>query len=143
MAGREVSSATIAFHTALAARRELSPSDVKAVDLLLRLGRLTHAELVRHTALAPASVTDLIDRLERKGLVARSRHPEDGRRVVVTANADAIYADVAPLFSDWVGALDDIYASYSDEQLEVICDCLARMGAAQQAAAERLAAEPG
>lgn len=139
LAGRQVSAATVAYHSALAARRGLSASDTKAIDALLRLGPMTHAQLVEQTALAPASVTDLIDRVERKGLVTRSRHPDDGRRVVVTANADAIFADIAPLFADWIGELDAIYDRYSDAELEVICDCLSRMGAAQQAAAERLA----
>ncbi|MBO9532761.1 MAG: MarR family transcriptional regulator [Solirubrobacteraceae bacterium] len=139
-AGREISAATVAFHTAVAARRGLSPSDTKALDTLMREGPLTHAELVKRTALKPASVTDLIDRLEQRGLVERSRHPDDGRRVVVTARDDVIYASMAPLFGDWVGELTAIYDRYTDAELEVIADCMARMAIAQQGAAERLAA---
>ena len=73
LAGREVSTATVMFHSAVAARRGLSATEEKALDLLLRMGPMTHAELCAHTGLAPASVTDLIDRLVRKDYALNAR----------------------------------------------------------------------
>lgn len=139
LAGRELSAATIAYHSALAARRGLSPSETKAIDLLLRHGPLTHAQLVEQTALAPASVTDLIDKIERKGYASRGPHPGDGRRILVTPNPEHIFAEIAPLFADWVGELQALYAEYDDDQLNLIQDFMTRIAARQQAAAERLA----
>ena len=49
----------------------------------LRGGPQTVGRLGAEVGLAPASVTRLVDRLEKRGLVARSRDPEDRRRVDV------------------------------------------------------------
>jgi DNA-binding MarR family transcriptional regulator len=44
-------------------------------------------ELARHLKLDKSSVTGLIDRAERRGLVRRTAHPQDGRAVRVAATA--------------------------------------------------------
>lgn len=49
----------------------------------LRNGPQTVGKLGAQVGLSPASVTRLVDRLEKRGLVARSRHEEDRRRVGV------------------------------------------------------------
>ena len=138
LAGREVSSATVMFHTALAERRGLSATEEKTLDILLRRGPLTHAELVRETNLKPASVSDLVDRLERRGFAVRRPHPDDGRRVLVAAVEDRIMADVTPLFEPWVTELHAIYAEFSDEQLRTIRDFLMTAAERQQTAALKL-----
>lgn len=137
-AGRESSTATVAFHTALAQLRGLSPTDEKAVDVLLRHGPLTHGALGDQVGLAAASVSDLIDRLEAKGYVERSPHPEDGRKVLVTALTERINREMAPLFGEWVAALEELYATFSDEQLETICEFLTEAATRQQAATHAL-----
>ncbi len=138
LAGREISSAAVMFHTAVAARRGLSATEEKALDILLREGPMTHAVLREHTGLAAASVTDLIDRLERKGYAARGPHPDDRRRVLVAALADRVYADMAPLFVDWVQSLDELYATYTDAQLRTISDFMTQAAERQRIATERL-----
>lgn len=40
-------------------------------------------ELARAVALSPPTVTGILDRLESRGLVVRTRHPNDKRRLVV------------------------------------------------------------
>ncbi|HXW45439.1 MAG TPA: MarR family transcriptional regulator [Streptosporangiaceae bacterium] len=139
MAGREVSAATIMFHTALAQRRGLSAIEEKTLDILLRDGPLTHAGLVAATGLAPASVTGLIDRLEDKGYARRSAHPGDARRILVTADADRIAAELTPLFGPWTQSLSELYATYTTGQLETICDFMTRAAARQRDAAAELA----
>jgi predicted transcriptional regulator len=138
LAGREISSAAVMFHTAVAARRGLSATEEKALDILLREGPMTHAALREHTGLAAASVTDLIDRLERKGYAKRAPHPDDRRRVLVAALADRVYADMAPLFVDWVQSLDELYATYTDAQLRTISDFMTQAANRQRVATERL-----
>ena len=141
LAGREISTAAVNFHAAVAARRGLAPTDTKAVDLLLREGPLTHQELGRRTGLAPASVTGLIDRLERKGLVRREAHPDDGRRILVVADADAAFAAMAPLLGAWVTALEALYGEYSDAELAVIADFMHKAAARQDAFTAELAGD--
>ena len=129
LAGRASSAATVMFHTAVAARQGLSASEEKALDLLERSG------------LAPASVTGLVDRLERKGFARRVPNPGDGRSVLVEVDSERVYATVAPLFADWVGSLYELYAGYTDEQLEVILHFLTEAARRQQEATARLTAD--
>jgi DNA-binding MarR family transcriptional regulator len=137
-AGRESSAATVMFHTAVAERRGLRPTDSKALDVLLRTGPLSHADLGRELGLAPASVTGVIDRLTARGYVERSQHPEDGRRILVTPDEERVYADIAPLFAGWVRELEALYETYSDEELRVIADFLSRAAERQRGATQDL-----
>lgn len=52
---------------------------------LLRMGETSVGELARVIALSPATVTDVLNRLEKRGLVARMRSPVDRRQVLVRA----------------------------------------------------------
>ena len=126
-AGREGSAATVMFHTALAARAGLTATDTKTIDTLLRNGPLTAGELARHTGLATASVTSLIDRLEKKGLVRRARDARDRRRVIVEPVQERI-AQGASIWGSVRSAYADLLTAYSDSQLETILDFMRRSG---------------
>src|SRR5262245_2371448 len=80
--GRENSDATVLLHATMASLLELHPTAYKVLGILQRLGPLSAGEIAQHSGLAPASVTNLIDRLEQKGFVRRTDHC-DRRRVVV------------------------------------------------------------
>ncbi len=138
LAGRASSVATVMFHTAVAARQGLNASEEKALDLLERSGPLTAGELARLTGLAPASVTGLITRLEGKGFARRIPNPDDRRSILVEVDLERLYARVAPLFGDWVRSLQELYAGYTDEQLEVILHFLTEAARRQQEATARL-----
>jgi DNA-binding MarR family transcriptional regulator len=138
MAGRASSVATVMFHTAVAAKQGLSASEEKALDLLARSGPLTAGELARQSGLAPASVTGLINRLEQKGFARRIQNPSDRRSILVEVDVERMYARVAPLFANWVRSLEELYAGYSDEQLEVILHFLTEAARRQQEATTRL-----
>jgi DNA-binding MarR family transcriptional regulator len=141
LAGRAMSAATVMFHTTVAARQGLSATEEKALDLLERFGPLTAGELSKRSGLAPASVTGLINRLERKGFARRIAHPSDRRSILVEVDADRVYAGMAPLFADWVGSLEELYAGYSDEQLELILHFLTEVARRQREATARLTSD--
>jgi DNA-binding MarR family transcriptional regulator len=126
------------FHSTLAARRGLSATEEKALDLLDRFGPLSAGELARHSGLAPASVTGLVDRLERKGFARRVPHPRDGRSVLVEIDRDRVMASLGPLFADWFRSLDELWAGYTDEQLELILHFLNEVARRQQQATANL-----
>ncbi len=138
LAGRASSVATVMFHTAVAARQGLIASEEKALDLLERSGPLTAGELARQTGLAPASVTGLVSRLERKGFARRVPNPDDRRSVLVEVDVERLYARVAPLFGDWVSSLQELFAGYTDDQLEVILHFLTEAARRQREATARL-----
>jgi DNA-binding MarR family transcriptional regulator len=152
MAGRELSAAAVMFHTALAARQGLSATEEKALDLLDRHGPLTGRQLAEHSGLAPASVSNLVDRLEAKGFARRTPNPADGRSVLIETTPDRL-AGFGPLFTDWVGELEDLTGKYTDAELRAITDFLtesarrqtnatARLTAGERAPADAAAARP-
>jgi DNA-binding MarR family transcriptional regulator len=140
-AGRAMSAATVMFHTAVAARQGLSATEEKALDLLERFGPLTAGELATRSGLAPASVTALINRLERKGFARRGPNPSDGRSVLVEIDRGRVFSTIAPLFTDWVRSLHDLYAGYSDQQLELIIHFMTEAARRQEEATAKLTAD--
>jgi DNA-binding MarR family transcriptional regulator len=136
-AGRALSAAAVMFHETLAAKQGLSAIEEKALDLLERFGPLTAKELAQRSGLAPASVTGLVDRLERKGFAGRRRHPDDGRRVLIEARSERLAA-LAELFGDWARALDELYAGYTVEQLGTILHFMTSAARLQREATAKL-----
>ena len=133
--GREHSDATVLFHAMIASLLDLHPTDYKVLGILERAGPLRAGDIARHSGLANASVTNLIDRLERKGFVRRITDPADGRRVMVEAVAERL-TGAASLFASTRRSLARLYDHYSDRDLVVIADFLKRNG-------QRLRAETG
>src|SRR4029453_2726078 len=117
MAGRAMSAATVMFHSTVAARHGLSATEEKALDLLERFGPLTAGELAKRSGLAPASGPGRVTRLERKGFARRIAHPSDRRSILIEVDPERLYAAMAPLFADWFGSLEELWASYRDEPL--------------------------
>lgn len=117
-------------------------TEEKALDLLQRLGPLTAGDLARHSGLAPASVSGLIDRLQAKGFVRRVRDEGDRRRVIVEIDPSRVQA-FAELFADFVRGLDEMYAAYGDDELALILDFLRRVTAVQRDATARLTDQDG
>jgi DNA-binding MarR family transcriptional regulator len=137
-AGRAQSAATVMFHATVAELQGLSATEEKALDLLERFGPLTAGELAERSGLAPPSVTGLINRLERKGLARRVPNPGDRRSVLVEIDRERVFASMAPLFEDWVGSLHELFAGYTDEQLELILHFLNEVARRQQEATSKL-----
>jgi DNA-binding MarR family transcriptional regulator len=113
------------FHNAVAERFGLSVTDLKTLDLLQRRDELTAGEIAAHTSLATASVTSLIDRLEKKRLVRRLRDPEDRRRVVVKLTSK-LEKTIAPLFDSLRDGMIGRFKSYSDEEIALIREFLTK-----------------
>ena len=130
--GRENSDATVLFHSTMANLLGLHPTDYKVLGILQRLGPLSAGEIARQSGLAPASVTNLIDRLENKGFVRRAEH-RDRRRVVVEPVAERL-SEAPTRFASMQRSLARLFEIYSDAELAVIADFLGRN-------AERLRAE--
>jgi DNA-binding MarR family transcriptional regulator len=123
--GREHSDATVLFHASVASLLGLHPTDYKVVGLLERLGALSAGDIARHSGLATASVTNLLDRLEEKGFVRRVRDTEDRRRVLIELVRDRLSAGRA-LFSSTIESLSKLFEGYSDQELDIIADFLRR-----------------
>jgi DNA-binding MarR family transcriptional regulator len=124
-AGRRHSDATVMLHSAIAQRFDLTATDLKALGFLDRLGASTAGELAQHTGLATASVTSLIDRLERRGFVHRRRDQKDRRKVFVEIDREAT-APIARLFEKFGKYFEPLYGGFDMEALEIILTFLRR-----------------
>ena len=66
------------------AETSLSLSQLATLATLERHGALSPGELAAHEKVQPPSMTRLLAVLEGKDLVARAKHPSDGRQVVMS-----------------------------------------------------------
>ena len=82
----------------LFARYNLTEQQWRVLRVLWAAKKVSTAELSARTLLPPPSLVGIIDRLEKKKLVARLRSVEDRRVVFVLATAEgrALEKDVAP-----------------------------------------------
>lgn len=106
-----------------ALQQGLNRTDVRALVAIMDAARrgeaLTAGRLGEAVELRSASVTALVDRLEKVGHLRRARDAEDRRRVVLEMSDSAMAAGAAHfggLARDLVAAMAD----YTDEELAVV-----------------------
>ena len=139
--GREHSDATVLFHATIASLLKLHPTDYKVLGILERLGAMNAGDIARHSGLATASVTNLIDRLEEKGFVKRVRAAED-RRLVVVEPIRARITDARVIFSSTAKSLAKLFKRYSVPDLAVIADFLRRNADRLREETRKVASDP-
>jgi len=113
-----------------AAVHGLNRTDVRALVAIMDAARrgeaLTAGQLGEAVDLRSASVTALVDRLEKVGHVRRERDPEDRRRVALQISESAMAAGgehFGGLARDLVAAM----GAYSDDELTVVRRFLTEM----------------
>jgi DNA-binding MarR family transcriptional regulator len=71
---------------------DLTPSEVNALGNLADGRARTVSELGADIGSKPATLTGILDRLERRGLIERGAHAGDRRAVVITLTAEGVRA---------------------------------------------------
>lgn len=137
-AGRAMSDAIVLFHARAAEAFGMGSSDWKALGLIAQHGPISHRVLVRHLGLKPASVTNILDRLQSAGWVERKRSSEDGRSIEITANEARLGTFRRQVFGPLMARLNDVYGSYSDAELMLLADAFAKIAEAQNKAVEEI-----
>ena len=137
----ELAEATVAVQHLINAAHELSartsrelgvnPTDMSALGLLEQYGPMGPAELATKLGIRTASVTVLIDRLERNGHVQRSAHPSDRRRVTVAATPAAHRATLE-LLRPAIVAIDRISRDLDPAEQRVVNEYLRKVMQAMQ-----------
>ncbi len=121
---------------------ELKGTDLECLDLIGRDGPVSPGALARRAGLHPATMTGILDRLERGGWITRDRDPADRRAVVIRAERGR-GGEVLRLYSGMIASMDQICAGYSDDELELLAGFLRRTAEAGRAASAELAAATG
>jgi DNA-binding MarR family transcriptional regulator len=138
LAGRELSTAIVMFHTAVGEASGLSLTESKALEVITRDGPVTPADIARLTGLTPASVTALLDRLERKKVARRRPHPTDGRRYLVEIDPAHMQRS-REIFTDLVLSLEELSGEFTDDELAAVTRFLHGAADLQLRATHRLA----
>ncbi|WP_144126760.1 MarR family transcriptional regulator [Catellatospora sichuanensis] len=135
---RELRNQLAMLNRQVGARLELNDVDMDCLDLISRHGPLSPSAVARRAGLHPATMTGILDRLERAGWVARERDPADRRGVTVRALPDRA-GEMYGLLAGMNSAMDDICAGYTDAELDVVAGFLSRAIEAGRGATEELA----
>jgi DNA-binding MarR family transcriptional regulator len=135
---RELSIQLSLLNHRVGAHLDLKDVDLDCLDLINRHGPINPSVLARRAGLHPATMTGILDRLERGGWIARERDPADRRAVAVRALRDR-NAELFRLFSGMNASMDQICAGYGETELELIADFLRRTTDAGRAATDELA----
>ncbi len=87
------------------AREGLTLTQLGVLEAILHKGPLTQRELGRKVLTSPGNMTDVIDKLAARGLVARNRDGPDRRQVCVTLTAagEALIRRVFPRHAAEIG----------------------------------------
>jgi DNA-binding MarR family transcriptional regulator len=129
--GRRFSTATVLFHSAIAARMGLNVTDWKCGEIIARLGAMNPGKLSELTGLSSAATTLVLDRLEALRFVRRERDPNDRRKVIVQPVPNPTRdAEIQGLFAPMNARVAALMTRYTPEQLEGIADFMTRAAAA-------------
>ena len=111
----------------------MGENDLLTLRYLLKAQRedrvVSPAELARYLAVSTASVTAIIDRLEKSDHVRRGPHPSDQRRIVVTPTVDTddeVRRTLGAMHSRMLEAVIDM----SPDETRIVIDTLGRLQAA-------------
>jgi DNA-binding MarR family transcriptional regulator len=137
---RAVSAQLSRLNHEVGGRLDIRPGDLECLDHISREGPLSPTALAKLTGQHPATLTGILDRLERGGWIARDRDPAD-RRAVVVRPEPGRGAEILRLYlveSGMNSALDEILAGYAEAELVIVADFLRRTADAGRTAAQRL-----
>ena len=125
----------------MAAKASLRDVDRDCLDLLNLHHALSPISLARQAGIHPATLTGVLDRLERAGWVTRQPDPADRRGVVLRVQRQR-GGEMLRLYAGMSHRIDQLLAGYRSQELAVIDDFLHRVAEAGQAAAGALHQAP-
>ena len=96
--------------------QDLSGARGRIIFALWNTDNIPIKELVKKTSLDKATLTGIIDRLERDGFIIRSHNPQDKREIIISRTGkDEIFKTKIPAASDEQNAL--FYKDFSQKEI--------------------------
>ncbi|WP_067702995.1 MarR family winged helix-turn-helix transcriptional regulator [Nocardia jejuensis] len=134
---RELSNQLSLLNRQVGSRLEMRDVDLDCLDVINRLGPLAPKALAREAGLHPATLTGILDRLQKGGWITRDPDPSDRRATLIRALRER-NAELLGLFAGMNSSLDEICTDYDEPALALITDFLRRAGAAGRDATDDL-----
>jgi len=105
------------------AGKRLTTSQFGVIEALLHLGPLCQGELAGKLLRSGASMTSVVEGLEKRGLVVRQRTEEDKRfvRVALTGKGRRLIQEIFPAHAETVTRLFSLLTEEEQEQLRRLC----------------------
>jgi MarR family 2-MHQ and catechol resistance regulon transcriptional repressor len=107
----------------------LTVTQFGVLEAILHKGPLGQRELSRKVLTSPGNMTDLVDKLEARGLVHRIRQKAD-RRAVRVELTEAGRALIKPLFADHAGDIAAAMGGLDENELRQLSALLRKLGLA-------------
>lgn len=126
MALREVRGGLLQVSGAVGDKFGLTLTEMEFLDLIARLAPVTPGTIAERTGINPATVTGILDRLEKGRWIRRERDGEDRRRVFVSPSAERV-KDLGPRYGVMLKKLSDIYEGYNEQELRLLLDFLRKV----------------
>jgi len=105
------------------AGKRLTTSQFGVIEALFHLGPLCQGELGGKLLRSGASMTSVVEGLEKRGLVVRQRTEEDKRfvRVALTGKGRRLIQEIFPAHAETVTHLFSVLTEEEQEQLRRLC----------------------
>ncbi len=119
--GRELSTAVVLFHEAVASRLGLNATEWRCLGLLDQYGPTTAGRLAELSGLTTGAITGIVDRLEKAGYVRREPNPRDRRSVIIhPLRFRELKEQVAPIFASLGRAMTAAASRYTAKEQAAI-----------------------
>jgi DNA-binding MarR family transcriptional regulator len=134
---RENNIGAVLFHQAVGQLLGVNVTDMKCLDIITLQGSASPTQLATLTGLSTGATTAMIDRLEKRALIARRQNTRDrrGRVVVLTTRAKRT---LPRLFESLAAAKQEVASSYTEDELEVLADFFTKTARVWTAERDRL-----
>jgi DNA-binding MarR family transcriptional regulator len=137
---REVILQLTLFNRHVGGNLDLKDVDLACFNLIERHGPLSPRDLALRAGLHPATMTGVLDRLERGQWVVREPDPSD-RRAVLVQPLRLRAGELMRLYAPMLTFMNRICAGYSETELERIAEFLALVANAGRDASENFASD--
>lgn len=112
---------TVLLTNAIASKIGLSANEFETIDIIRNRQPITAGELARACGLTTGAITGLVDRLQRKGFVARRRDEQDRRRVYIeTVDDPDRWRVISEGYQPLATMLREYIATLSDEEVALL-----------------------
>lgn len=123
------------LNDAVAGQVDLRGGDIELLDHVGRVGPVSPGELAAQLHVHPATMTGILDRLEKGGWIVRERDSPDRRKVQLRAVRRRA-PELVRLYAPMNSSVAKICGALTTEQLTAVRDFLVSIGSAAAAATD-------